>query len=78
MSLQGSTLEGKEEEEANTPVTPTDKWNVYKTYLIFFMQELDLSFNEDLASLAGIKTLVELTSLNIDGCAVRHCLCLFN
>lgn len=34
------------------------------------LKELDLSFNEDLASLAGIKTLVELTSLNIDGCAI--------
>lgn len=34
------------------------------------LKELDLSFNEDLDSLTGIKALVELTSLNIDGCAI--------
>ena len=39
-------------------------------------QELDLSFNEDLDSLVGIKALTELTSLNIDGCAVRLFGCL--
>ena len=33
-------------------------------------KELDLSFNEDLENLQGIKALVELTSLNVDGCKV--------